>query len=171
MEQVQDGDMEAYARLLSEISPMMFNYVRKRVFNPGNVEDIYQDVLLTFHKALHTYRTDKHLSPWLFAVMRNAVWTSLQKNRRHTENVVHLDEFPEFAMVAPDDEGIDDRLHKALNSLPPENRQAVEMLKLKEMSVEKAANELGISKIALKVRAHRGYVQLRKILSRLKEDE
>jgi DNA-directed RNA polymerase specialized sigma24 family protein len=35
--------------------------------------------------------------------------------------------------------------------------------------VESAARALGISKIALKVRAHRGYVQLRKILS--KEDK
>jgi hypothetical protein len=44
MEQIQEGDMEAYALLLSEISPLIFNYVRKRVFNPQQVEDVYQDV-------------------------------------------------------------------------------------------------------------------------------
>ena len=38
------------------------------------------------------------------------------------------------------------------------------MLKFKGMTVEAAAKELKISKIALKVRAHRGYSMLRKYL-------
>lgn len=169
MVQAQDGDMDAYAKLLAGISPMIFNFVRKRVFNQQYAQDVHQDVLLTFHKALHTYQRDRDLSPWLFAVVRNAVWTSLQKNRKFVERELLWKDLPEIAWSAPDDEGLDDRLHKALNSIPPENRQAVELLKLKDMSVESAARALGISKIALKVRAHRGYVQLRKILS--KEDK
>ena len=164
MEQVQKGDSEAYGRLLSEMSPLVFNYVRKRVFNPSHVEDIFQDVLLTFHKAKHTYQTDRPFSPWLFAIVRNAVWTSLHRNRRHAEREVPLDSTPEPAWNEPEEGGLDDRVTQALKSLPKDQRQAVEMLKLKGMKVEKAAQELGISKIALKVRAHRGYAQLRRIL-------
>src|SRR5580692_4990436 len=79
MVRIQEGDMEAYALLLSEISPLIFNYVRKRVFNREQVEDVYQDVLLTFHKARHTYQTDKPFSPWFFTVIRNAIWAALSK--------------------------------------------------------------------------------------------
>ena len=66
----------------------------------------------------------------------------------------------------PTEEGLDDRLQKALDNLPEGNRKAVELLKFKGMSVEAAAKELKISKIALKVRAHRGYAQLRKALKK-----
>jgi len=170
MRQVQDGDTEAYARLLSELSPMIFNYVRKRVFNPQYVEDVFQDVLLTFHKAKHTYQTSRPFSPWLFAIVRNAVWTSLHKNRKFAEKELLLEELPEKPWQGIEDEGLDDRLHLALESLSRENRQAVEMLKLKGMNVESAAKALGISKIALKVRAHRGYAQLRKLLIKKEEE-
>jgi len=166
MQQVQEGDTDAYARLLSEISPLIFNYVRKRVFNSQFVEDVYQDVLLTFHKAKHTYQTDRPFSPWLFAIVRNAVWTALHKNRKFAEKELLLEELPEKAWHDNEDQGLDDRLHLALASLTKENRQAVEMLKLQGMDVETAAKTLGISKIALKVRAHRGYAQLRKILKK-----
>ena len=171
MRLVQDGDTEVYARLLAEISPIIFNYVRKRVFNTSYVDDVYQDVLLTFHKARHTYRPDLPFSPWLFAVVRNALWNSLNKNRRFLEKEVLLADFPETPWSAPEDLEMDENLQAALDALPPENRQAVEMLKLKEISVEKASQQLGISKVAFKVRAHRGYVQLRKILSKGKTSE
>ncbi len=169
MQQVQEGDTEAYARLLAEMSPLIFNYVRKRVFNQQYVEDVYQDVLLTFHKAKHTYQTDRPFSPWLFAIVRNAVWTALHKNRKFAEKELLLEELPEMPWSEPDEGGLDDRLQKALESLTKENRQAVEMLKLRGMTVESAAKSLGISKIALKVRAHRGYAQMRKML--LKKEE
>jgi RNA polymerase sigma-70 factor (ECF subfamily) len=45
---------------------------------------------------------------------------------------------------------------------------AVELLKIKGMSLEDAANQLGITVGALKVRAHRGYKELRRILTEKK---
>ena len=166
MGQIQEGDMEAYALLLSEISPLIFNYVRKRVFNPSQVEDVYQDVLLTFHKARHTYQTDRPFSPWLFTVVRNAVWAALSKRHKVTAKEVQFETLPETSVQIHKEEGLEDDLQDALNTLPEANRRAVEMLKLQGMDLETAAKELGISKVALKVRAHRGYAQLRKKLMR-----
>jgi RNA polymerase sigma-70 factor (ECF subfamily) len=163
MKLTQEGDSRAYERLLAEISPLILNYVRKRVFNPQHVEDIFQEVLLTFHKAKHTYRTDRPFSPWFFAVVRNAIWAALEKNQKIAQRELLMDEFPETAALEVG-EGMDDRLHLALESLPEGNRQAVELLKIRGLSVEAAAKELGISKIALKVRAHRGYALLRKFM-------
>ena len=168
MKLTQEGDREAYERLLVEISPLVFNYVRKRVFNSQHIDDVYQEVLLTFHKAKHTYRTNQPFSPWFFAVIRNAIWACLQKNHRISEREVLMDAFPDTAALVASEDGLDDRLQRALESLPDGNRQAVEMLKFRGMSVDDAAKELGISKIALKVRAHRGYALLRK---HLKEEQ
>jgi RNA polymerase sigma-70 factor (ECF subfamily) len=166
MGQIQEGDMEAYALLLSEISPLIFNYVRKRVFNSSQVEDVYQDVLLTFHKARHTYQTNRPFSPWLFTVVRNAVWAALSKRHKVTQKEIQLETLPETSAQVHKEEGLEDDLQDALNALPEANRRAVEMLKLQGMDLETAARELGISKVALKVRAHRGYAQLRKKLMR-----
>ena len=169
MKLTQAGDAAAYERLLVEISPMVFHYVRKRVFNPHQVDDVYQEVLLTFHKAKHTYRPDMPFGPWLFAVTRNAIWAALKKNHRIAQSEVPMEDMPEIAAGEAAEGGVDDRLYRALRSLPKINRQAVEMLKFKGMSVETAAKELGISKINLKVRAHRGYALLRKFMKNQEE--
>jgi RNA polymerase sigma-70 factor (ECF subfamily) len=82
-----------------------------------------------------------------------------------------MEDFPETPALEAAEEGVDDRLHRALRSLPKDNRQAVELLKFKGMSLEAAAKKLGISTAALKVRAHRGYGLLRKFLTTQQDEK
>lgn len=167
----REGDREAYERLLVEISPLVQRYVAKRVFDSRYAEDVFQEALLSFHKALHTYRTDLPFAPWFFAVIRNATWTALVKNRKFAEREVLTEDFSTVEAPEAAEDRLDDRLRLALESLPGIYRQAVEMLKFRGMRVEAAAKELGISKIALRVRAHRGYSLLRKHLMAQKQEE
>jgi RNA polymerase sigma factor (sigma-70 family) len=164
MKLTQAGDKEAYEKLLVGMSPLIHNFVRKRVFDQAHVDDVFQDVLLSFHRAKHSYRTDLPFPPWFFAVIRNAVWAALERNHKITQREVPLDDLFETAALEKVEDGIDDRLHAALEAIPEMNRQAVELLKLKGMSVETAAKSLGISSAALRVRAHRGYALLKKML-------
>ena len=165
VKRTQEGDREAYERLLTEISPLVLKFVAKRVFNPDYVDDAFQEVLLSFHKALHTYRSELPFAPWFFAVIRNATWSALEKNRKFAQREVPTEDFSLVSAPEEREEGLHEGLHRALDSLPGMYRQAVEMLKFKGMDVETAAKELGISKIAFRVRAHRGYALLRKILT------
>lgn len=167
MAKVQIGDAEAYRQFLDEIGPILFNYVRRRVFNPELVPDVYQEVLLTLHKARFTYEPSRPLGPWLFTVARNSMLDALGRNRKFVEREIPVEVLPENPAVEHDG-SLDDELKMALESLPPLNRQAVELLKLRGLSLEEAAKELSISVAAVKVRAHRGYEQMRKILTREK---
>jgi len=166
MEAIQEGDVEAYALLLSGISPLIFNYVRKRVYHQEQVEDVYQDALLTFHKARHTYQVNRPFGPWLFTVVRHAIWASLQRRHKVTEKELQLETLPESPAPEKEEFPLSEELGEALRSLPETTRRAVELLKLQGMDSQTAANELGISEINLRVRAHRGYAQLRKKLER-----
>lgn len=166
MKLVQEGDMEAYSRLLYEIGPLLFNYVRKRVYHPSQVDDVYQDALLIFHKARHTYQVDRPFGPWLFTVIRHAIWSSLERRHKVTDKELQFETMPEMPVPEKEENPLNDQLRDALQSLPEKTRRAVELLKVEGKDVQTAARELGISEIALRVRAHRGYAQLRKKLSR-----
>ncbi len=163
MKKVQEGDQEAYRQFLDEIGPVLFNFVRRRVFNPEMVPDVYQEVLLTLHKARHTYETSRPLGPWLFTVARNSILDALGRNRKFAEREVPMETLPETGDLERDG-SLDDQLYQALQSLPDSNREAVQLLKLRGLSLEEAARHLGISVAALKVRAHRGYLLLRDLL-------
>jgi len=167
MAKVQQGDAAAYEQILNELGPVLLGYVRKRVFNREIVMDVYQEVLLTFHKARHSYEVGRPFGPWLFTVARNSMLDALAKNRKFVEREIAVEELPEPGAWEADSaaEGeLGDELARALEALPPLNRQAIELLKLKGLTLEEAAAQLGVSVAALKVRAHRGYKQLRESL-------
>ena len=163
MVRMQEGDQAAYHQLLDEVGPILYHFVKKRVFRRDFVEDVYQEVLLTFHKARHSYESGRPLGPWLFTVARNSLLTALARNRKFVEREVPTEKLPD---VSPQelDLSLEDDLQEALKSLPPLYRGAVELLKIRGLSLEEAAKELNVSIGAVKVRAHRGYNQLRKKL-------
>ena len=164
MKQVQAGDEEAYRTLLNEIGPLLYSYVRRRVFNKSLVDDVYQEVLFTLHRARHSYLTDRPFAPWLFTLAHNAFLDSIGRNRKFAEREVPVENLPERPRGEEKDDSLGDDLHQALAQLPESLRGPVEMLKIEDLTVEEASRRLGISPSALKVRAHRGYARLRTIL-------
>ncbi len=166
MAAAQEGDGLAYERLLREIVPMLRAFVTARLRDPIAAEDVVQNVLLSVHRARHTYRPERPFGPWLRAIARNAI-TDLrreQARRREREGDFDLDR---LEGPAPRPESVlSGELVRALDQLPGSQREAVTLLHLEGLSVAEAAERAGVSPSALKVRAHRGYKALRKILGR-----
>jgi RNA polymerase sigma-70 factor (ECF subfamily) len=166
----QAGDAAAYEKLLLELLPYLRRQVAHRIGEPAEREDIVQNVLISLHRARHTYRSERPFGPWLRAVVRNASidWMRARGRRLRHELALDLDEVAEPAgeLAPPGEDALSPELAEALASLPASQREAVELLHLQGLSVAEAAERAGVSRGALKVRAHRGYRALRAILSR-----
>jgi len=173
MAAAQDGDRAAYGQLLAEMLPVLRSCVRLRVREAAAAEDVVQEILLALHRSRHTYRPERPFGPWLRSVTRNATIDFFRAQGRRAERELHLRDESEMAAPAerPSDPGeeLSEDLATALEALPPGQRRAVELLQLQELSVREAAEQLGISPSALKVRAHRGYRALHLRLTRKRE--
>lgn len=167
MTAAQSGDSAAYEKLLLELMPHVRRFVRRRLFDASAVEDVVQNVFISLHRARHTWRSERRFEPWLHAVARNAVTDHLRRRGRRAGREVSLeaDGVPEPALepTTPDD-GLSQDLIRALEALPSAQRQAVSLLQLEGLSVAEAATRAGVTRSALKVRAHRGYRALRRKL-------
>jgi len=166
----QAGDAAAYEKLLLELLPYVRRQVARRVFLPADREDIVQNVLISLHRARHTYRSERPFVPWLRAVVRNASidWMRARGRRSRHEwsgDVESVAE-PSYETPLPGEEALSPELEGALASLPASQREAVELLQVEGLSVAEAAQRVGVSPGALKVRAHRGYRALRALLAR-----
>ncbi|TDJ11088.1 MAG: sigma-70 family RNA polymerase sigma factor [Deltaproteobacteria bacterium] len=164
----QAGDAAAYDKLLAELLPRLRQYIRRRVFDVNAQEDVVQNVFLSLHRARHTYRAERPFSPWLYAVARNAVidYTRSRGRRLGRELSLEADAGVE-PVAAPADPHADDlapELIEALQALPDNQREAVTLIHLEGLSVAVASERAGVSKSALKVRAHRGYRALHALL-------
>jgi len=162
MERLQQGEADACRELLDNIGPSLTCFLRRRVADPQEVEDVYQEVFMAIFEARHTYEPGRPLEPWLFAIARNIAvdYSRRRWARSHWEELVA--EPPE--QLANTSNAVVPELRAVLAELPPDQREAFSMLKLDGLSVEVAAARAGISVGALKVRAHRAYKSLKKLI-------
>jgi RNA polymerase sigma-70 factor (ECF subfamily) len=168
MQAAQDGDRIAYAGLLRELVPLLQRLMRRRLgfLQPSDREDLLQDILLSLHAARATYDPRRPFTPWLMSIAHHRM---VDRARRHTRvwaNEVLVDEFADSAFDEvsdlPDSEyGDSEQVRQAVKGLPAGQRTAIELLKLRELSLKEAANVSGMSVTALKVAAHRAIKALR----------
>jgi RNA polymerase sigma-70 factor (ECF subfamily) len=162
MAEVQRGDREAYTALLNDIGPAVMSFLRRRVHEGAEAQDLYQEVFVALHRARHTYQPSRPLEPWLFAIARHVVAHHRQRRSAQRSREVLVAAPPERAVenvgfVKP-------RLEQALRQLSAEQREAFVLLQVDGLSVEMAAARAGTTTGALKVRAHRAYRALRGLL-------
>jgi RNA polymerase sigma-70 factor (ECF subfamily) len=173
MAAAQEGDATAYEALLREIAPALRVFVGMRVRDTSVAEDVVQNVLLSLHRARHTYQPDRPFGPWLRAIARNAVTDALRARSKRAEHEAPL---PDSDLIADSrepsraGEPLSARMSDALEQLPPAQREAVMLIHVRDLSVAEAAERAGISVSALKVRAHRGYKALRALLGGREDD-
>jgi DNA-directed RNA polymerase specialized sigma24 family protein len=69
MAAAQDGNADAYRRLLAELTPWLRRYYLRRLPTAAT-DDAVQDVLLAIHEKRHTYDRSRAFGPWLAAIAR-----------------------------------------------------------------------------------------------------
>lgn len=167
MAHAQDGDRSAYQRLLQEITPYLRSLAARRHRDPSDIEDAVQDILLTVHSIRHTFDPSRPFGPWIVTIANRRFIDRLRRQGRKRDRETPLTpEHETFAEPQANYEEKPDRreLEKAIDELPPMQRKAVQLLKLKEMSLKEASTTSGMSVTALKVNMHRAVKSLRKIL-------
>jgi RNA polymerase sigma-70 factor (ECF subfamily) len=168
MARAQDGDTVAYLRLLQEITPYLRSLARRWHKDHWDIEDTVQDILLTLHSIRHTYDPARPFGPWLVGIANRRAIDRLRRRGRQVLREAPLTAEHEATATASDDnENVLDkhRLNEALGGLPPIQRTAVDLLKLKEMSLMEASDTTGLSIASLKMATHRALRNLRTLLS------
>lgn len=175
MRAAQQGDRASYALLLKAVIPLLRRSARARwaYARPPEIEDAVQETLLALHGARHLYDPMRPFLPFLLGILRFRGADVMRRQERAVSRETALDDLPETsgALIANNtmNEGLDiGVLHAAMARLPPSQRRAVELTKLKELSLAEASKVSGVSVTALKVSTHRGIKTLRRLIAGLR---
>jgi len=155
----------------------LLDFIRRRVPDPGDAEDILQEVFFELVEANRLLMPIEHVTGWLFRVARNRI-VDLFRKRRHERfsaavEVEHGERLAlEDLMPSPDDgpEAIHaraallDELEAAINELPAEQRQVFVAHELEGRSFKELAAESGIPLNTLLSRKRYAVLRLRERL-------
>lgn len=167
MASAQGGDRRAYEQVLAASVPLIRIAARRQGVQGDLVDDVVQETLLTVHRVRHTYDPSRSYDAWLSALAtRRAIDALRTQGRRglrevHDEYAYDMHPDSDDATAATEREQEARRLHDAIASLPPGQREAVEQLGLKERSLAEASASTGRQTGALKVNLHRAMKALR----------
>jgi RNA polymerase sigma-70 factor (ECF subfamily) len=168
MARAQGGDQAAYRQLLTEVTPYVRSIAARYHRAREDVEDAVQDALLSVHAIRHTYDPTRPFGPWLATIADRRALDRLRRRLRSAGRETALGpEHETFATVPANNAsaGLEaEELAQAMAQLPPGQRQALELLKLKELSLKEASAATGLSITALKVATHRALKSLRVIM-------
>jgi RNA polymerase sigma-70 factor (ECF subfamily) len=167
----QAGDRTAYDRLLRQCAEIIRRAIRRRYPYLAKVdaEDLVQDVLLSLHSVRATYDVNRPFLPWLMTITRNRTADMARRYARRCAREVAVETYPETfdesgANTVDEAYGDAEALRQAMRALPQGQQVAIELLKLREMSLKEASEASGMSIGALKVATHRATHALRAVL-------
>lgn len=167
MQRAQHGSEGAYSRLLQELPPVIGRMIRRQMAgaSPSDQEDVLQEVLMSIHTARASYDPARPFIPWLKAIVINRTIDFMRRQKRNTAGQVLTDDMADIVDDSAGDAVVRydavDALQKAIRKLPAGQRSAIELLKLREMTLREAAAMTGMSITALKASVHRGVRTLR----------
>ncbi len=170
MAAAQDGDAAAYRRLLSEVTPFVRFVARRRGLDAAAAEDLAQDVLLTLHRVRHTFDPGRPFVPWLLSIAYRRLIDLHRRDSRIRGQETAVPDILETFADPRANAGVEASelrawLRQAMSELPPKQRQALELVKLGDLSVAEASARSGQSAGAIKVNVHRAIKSLRAILA------
>ena len=175
-------------KIITEYRSQLRSFIRKRVPNKEDAEDILQDVFFQLIKTFENpLKPIEQVAAWLYRVARNTIINKGKKRQeeelpmiRYDEEGSILQEFSEIlfdnrnTVATPETEYLRSlvwqELEIALAELPTEQREAFELLELEDLPAKEVAESLDIPVNTLLSRKHYAVKHLRKRLEGLYKD-
>lgn len=155
------GDSGSYAAFLENIIPILKRIVDKRL-TPDETEDIVQEILISIHKARHTYDGKRPIMPWVVAIAKFRIADYLRSHYAHKRNQTDsLEEVEDTLASVTEIAENHESLEVVLQEVPEKQRQILTMMHMEGYTAKEIGKRLGMKESAVKVAAHRAVKKIR----------
>jgi RNA polymerase sigma-70 factor (ECF subfamily) len=178
MDRYARGDDRAFEEIYDGLSPRLQSFLLRYTHDRARAEDVVQQTMLQIHRARGRFTLGGQVVPWAFAIARRLLIDMHRRGGR--EVLAPTSDDTIMQLLAAVDASADDVaiaketaavLAKELARLPKNQRVAFELIKQDGLSVAEAAQVLGTTVAAVKLRAHRAYEAMRAVLAEVGRDE
>jgi len=165
----QEQDASAFSALFERYGPRIKGYLRNRGAADDLAEELLQEVMLTLWRTAE--RFDRSRSPahsWIFLIARNKFIDSMRRQRaRGGRNHMPLITSDMPAIEAPSEKMSEaaQMVQKAVQHLPAEQLEVLEMAYLQGSSATEISKALGVPSGTVKSRLRLALKRLREVVA------
>ena len=171
MHRYADGETAAFSEVHAALAPRLRLFLRRLGCSLDVADDLTQETFLRMHHARGSFAHGKSVAPWAYAIARNCFISHARSSKTKLSRASVDAE--QIELPARGSSGEDETIaresaevvRRALLAMTPARREAFVLLRYEGMSVAAAAQIVGISEGALKIRAFHAYEILRAALA------
>lgn len=173
----RNGEQAAVMEIYEAYFEPIYHYLRLRVDNPMQAEDLASDVFVKFITAINKRSAPQHsLRGWLFQVARNALYDHYGAEKKLPMTTIddwvhaptHDEEAdPELQFMRQFDA---ERSRRAMAQLPPEQQEVLVLRFGQLLSLQETADIMAKSVSAIKSLQFRAVESLRRLLNEVRDD-
>lgn len=172
VERCRRGELGAFETLYRQHSGRLFSLAVRMLGNPADAEDLLQEIFLTAHRKLESFRGDSALGTWLYRLAMNQILDHVRSRAARTGQMTDgLDD----ATLLADASGhrLADRaiaridLERALAELPEGCRAAFVLHDVEGLEHREVSEVLGIAEGTSKSQVHKARLRLRGLLRKI----
>ncbi len=154
--------LPALEMLWRDFAGPLRGFLRSRVRNDADADDLLQIVFLKVQRGLPGLRDAGKLQGWIYQIARRAI-ADLHRRGPREEPVA---DFPDLAESLDGEDEVDLRpaIRRMIAALPEESREAIVLTEFQGISQAELAARLGLSVSGAKSRVQRARAQLRRML-------
>lgn len=169
VERCRRGDLGAFETLYRQHSGRLFSLAVRMLGNPADAEDLLQEIFLSAHRKLESFRGESALGTWLYRLAMNQILDHVRSRAARTGQLT--DGLDDATLVA-DASGhrLADRaitridLERALAELPEGCRAAFLLHDVEGLEHREVSEVLGIAEGTSKSQVHKARLRLRGLL-------
>ena len=162
--QHQNHTEQEFLREIDVHRGMIHKFCHVYCHNPGDREDLFQEIIIQLWKAWPAFRREAKFSTWLYRIALNTAISGLRRNKNHMVYVEPglLPENLKDDAEVPDMEEKRASLYAAIRQLSDLERAMI-MLYLEDKSYEEMEDILGVNQNSLRVKMNRAKEKLRRL--------
>lgn len=171
VERCRRGDLAAFEELYRAHAGRLFSVACRMVGNPADAEDLLQEIFLSAHRKLDSFRGDSALGTWLYRLATNQCLDYLRSRAGRTNQLTDaLDD--DVGRYEAGGRGLAEQtvtkmdLERSLARLPEGCRAAFVLHDIEGLEHKEVAEALGIAEGTSKSQVHKARLRLRALLSR-----
>ncbi len=163
MQEVKQGNTDLLALLFHRHHKHLFNFFLQTGVEYHHSEDLMQQVFYRILKYRNSYREHADFRKWMFTIARNIMRKHFETRKRHQEQDLPdiLLNFIENQINNSDEEEKIKILYTALENIPAQDRELINLSRFQGMKYEDIAEITGTTVGAIKVKMHRAIKKLR----------
>jgi len=172
MDRYACGNDAAFSELYDLLAPKLASFLMRRTRDEAKTDDLVQQTFLQMHCARRHFQRGASVTAWSYAIARRLLIDTFRKSGRENLASFEDDDDGRRESIAPGalpDEvaahnRLTKRLEKELRRVPETNRTAFELVHGDGLTAAEAAEVLGTTAMAVRLRVHRAYEALRAAL-------